>query len=156
MRSVRARYRQADLERCGRGLLLVLADQYAGLHLPFRAFSSAPVYATDVDSLQGWNKLVATTRPGRSRRPTDGLRASPRSGPVRGSAERAHPRAWWRRVMTVLTTALRLVPDLDMAQAEHPYAGLHLPFRAFVAVADDGPAAALGAEDSEVATPDPR
>ena len=37
---------------------------YAGLHLPFRAFSSAPVYATDVDSLQGWSKLVATTREG--------------------------------------------------------------------------------------------
>lgn len=37
---------------------------YAGLHLPFRAFSSAPVYATDVDSLQRWNKLVATTREG--------------------------------------------------------------------------------------------
>lgn len=34
-------------------------------------------------------------------------------------------------VMTVLTTALRLVPDFDVAQAEHPYAGLHLPFRAF-------------------------
>ena len=37
---------------------------YAGLHLPFRALSSAPVYATDVDSLQGWNKFVATTREG--------------------------------------------------------------------------------------------
>ncbi|GAA5979800.1 hypothetical protein JCM10908_003050 [Rhodotorula pacifica] len=37
---------------------------YADVHVPFRAFSSAPVYATDVESLEGWSRLVATTRVG--------------------------------------------------------------------------------------------
>lgn len=40
------------------------AHPYAGMHLPLRAFSSAPVYATDAASLEGWNRLVAITREG--------------------------------------------------------------------------------------------
>lgn len=37
---------------------------YAGAHLPLRTFSSAKIYATDTDSVEGWSSLVATTRNG--------------------------------------------------------------------------------------------